>query len=331
MTAVRCSSLPIVRYCGAAGPLGQSHGAGRAAAMGTAWHAICDDPGLEKAETRAALASLTNDERAEVLARPRPTDVDLGEGVVLRWAEATRERPVFADRDLRPCRPEAAAITGHPDAYWICDGVVYVADLKSSMRHVEDGPASLQLQAYGLILAHEAEAHGYTCGIFAADTASWTWMDRVVEVDSWDAAEVVAAIQAAIDMPQDEYRPGPWCSSCWSRWHCPQHVVPNIEGTLAALVDGDGPATPEEALKALRVYERAVDTLKVVKAALEAYAEAHDGIRDPEAGKVWRKVVASKGGTRIDTKRLRADHPDLVAQYTVPTPPRSLGFRWCKE
>ncbi len=322
MTA-RASALPILQYCGLYGELAAKHGAGRRAAMGRAFHAVCDDAHTEEASR--ALAALTDDERAEIATWHPPDPLPI-EGRDLLWEDATREEAVWADADLQPCPKDEAVITGHPDAWWHVGDMIVVGDIKAT-AYAADGPDTLQLHAYGQILANREGADGYQLALWYADEGRWDVGERV-DLHSPEGADWAERVYLAATQPP-EPNTGPHCRRCWQRGHCPEWVIPDLVGALEPLTRPE-PLTPEEALAALKTYERAKDTLARVKEILEAYADSEGGIVDPEAGKVWQCRPGKKPGRRLDTKMLREDHPDLAEAYTIETPPRKSGYKWFK-
>ena len=154
----RMSSLPVSRFCGLAGKLGSQYGSGRAAAMGTAFHALCAENG-----SGDPLEGLTDKERETVLSWQQPTTLQVPDGPLLHYESADKETAVALDADGRYVPPDSpiAACVGHVDFFWHVNSaggepsdsnklarrsVVYVADIKKS-SFTASGPGSLQLVA----------------------------------------------------------------------------------------------------------------------------------------------------------------------------------------
>lgn len=74
MKGHRMSSLPGAQFCPLSPELSAKYGAGRAAAMGRAFHACC----AQEPTAGALLARLTDKEAATVGTWKMPTDVEVG-------------------------------------------------------------------------------------------------------------------------------------------------------------------------------------------------------------------------------------------------------------
>ena len=83
----RMSSLPIAEFCGQAPVLGAQHGAGRAAAMSTAAHALF----ARQADADTKLARLTADERNEVRVWQSPLPHRFENGDIFDYSTSERE------------------------------------------------------------------------------------------------------------------------------------------------------------------------------------------------------------------------------------------------
>ena len=330
----RMSSLPIAFFCGLAPSIDTS--SGPAAVQSSAFHAkMAGDPKWE-----ALWARLTDEQREECESWQTPTDVQVGE-VALRFEDAITEMAVGLTESLRYCPPDDPTVLlsrGHVDFHWkpVEVGgmkVVYLGDAKRTAFTADLW--SLQLDAYGFALAEYYEADGYAAGLWILEDGEWRWRSRIIDLHSVEAAEIAEHIHNAMTHKSYVGTTGSHCRDCYGRMHCPAHLIP-----ATALVRQQGPGiecfaeggqiTKDNAFEALRLYQAAQDLTKQMKSQIEAWAHANGGIRDGE-GKIWKQVTSKGKGTRVDTKRLLRDHPDLAEQYTVPTKPRSMGFRWCNE
>lgn len=305
------SSLPIAQWCSAAGVLGDKHGAGRAAAISTAHHAVM--AGADDADE--LMARLSPDEQTEVRRRKTPADVDVG-GATLSWMDDThpggREVEVILDANL-DCEGEPVSI-GHVDRYWVIDGIVYVADIKATDWSSPDGPDdSLQMHAYGLACAALHDADGYCLGHWNATEGEWDWT-RIYEI-GFDTMEIGERVLAAARNTSGEYATGSHCHSCYQRLHCQEWLAPIEAGDNAFLQIAAGTEVSmgrlAEAVDQMKVYEGMVE---LVKAALKVHADRIGGIVSSDGKKIW-KAGAVKGRKGLDKKALEADHPGLLAKY----------------
>ena len=334
----RISLLVITEKCGAAGPLSERHGAGQAAFMSSAFHALCAGDAASERQ-RGLLSRLSPAQRAELddWRRPEPCEVH---GVTLHPKDAAAERTVVIELDgSASAYPAGEAVTsagaltvGHPDMYWVveADGrrVVFVGDMKRSLFTAEDGPDSLQLLTYmyALCAAHNADAG--CCGIWPlTDGDGWVW-GPMHDMRSMEAGALWARIREAALAPHDEYVTGPHCGRCYASQHCQEYLLPVADPTsaLAPLMEPGG-LTPDNAGAALDLFQRASTLLEAVEKRLKLYADQAGGI--PVGGKVWKQTFR-KPGEAFDAKRFREENPELAAKYMKPTPAYSAGYRMLK-
>jgi hypothetical protein len=301
------SSLPLAQYCGEGARLGNEHAAGRAALLSTAMHAISagDDNAAE------LYNRLSEAEQADVDARHYPVEVKCGE-VVLRAAEAMRELTVMLDQDLASTPdPDKALTIGHLDLGWIVDGVAYVLDIKATRWTVPDGPASLQLHAYGHALADMYGCDSYVPGLWFADVGHADWGEPV-ELLSEQGESIAQRIIASAG--NTEISTGPHCSSCYGRMHCKEYVLPAAAADtwLAPLAKGE--ITQTDAPVMLQRLEQAKDVVKAVESALKVYAEREGGI--PLGDKVWKPVQVN-GRKSLNRKLLDEKYPGAADECMV--------------
>lgn len=324
----RMSALPVLQYCGQTQILGESSGAGRAAAMGTAFHAICSNA-VNKDEL---LTRLSDREREEVsqLVKPAPFEFD---GVSLNYEAACRERSIALTKDGLVCDygSDEAFVQGTTDLEWLVSTpkrkTVIIGDIKKTAWAAPDGALSLQLLGYAVAFARHFGADGYVTGIWDATAGEWSWSDWF---DVWGeaASDHWERIKAAVRNHGGEYSLGTHCQGCWSRGRCPQYLLPPdmAETSLAALTTEDG-LDDEKAAAALMLAERAIKTAEAVKDRVKMYALENGGI--VSGGKVY-KPIKCKGRTSLDTKRLEADNPELAMRYTKFGADYNT-FRWVKK
>ncbi|MDX2253264.1 MAG: hypothetical protein NW202_13345 [Nitrospira sp.] len=311
MKGHRPSSLPIARFCGLAPSL-SSGIVTRAAVKGTAFHGLCSgDP--------KALDTLTEEERADVSSWIRPTNVDMGDGVPLRYVDAVVEQPIGLLESGGWCEADdpQAMTAGTPDMWWepatVGDQrVLYLGDIKSSEFTSE--PMSLQLLAYAFAVAAKVDATHFCTGIWAAKEGRWWWGD-VVDLSSDRALELFAQVKHAALNTGTDYVTGGHCSGCYGRSRCPAWLMPPeaAETSLAPLtVDTARDLTSAKALELLLVCKRVTEMADKVTDILKAWAQDHGGIVDGD--KVWGPI-SCPGRMSLDRKALDADHPGLLKKY----------------
>lgn len=269
----------------------------RAAAQSTCFHGVCSgDP-----RATEMMALLSDDELTEMMAWKRPGDVDLGEGLVLRYADAEKELAVALTATGDYCEPDSpdAITVGHLDFAWVVETrpngirIAYVADIKRSEWTVKTGPdGSLQLHAYGLAYAGKHKCDGYAVGIWSAIEGLWSW-SGIVDLESERAMQLALRVTGAARNVGGDYSMGPHCRDCYGRMRCPAWLLPPemAQTSLAPLVRGGVELTHDRAAQLLLVYQRYSDAAKQVHASLQEFARRNGGIRDKESGKVWLPVV----------------------------------------
>lgn len=293
MIGVRMSALPTSRYCGQAALL--DRGAGRAAALSTAWHAACANvPG-----SAALLAALTDEEAETVLGWNRPKIVDLPPGCdppSLDYDSAETELTVTFDelgRNVTTEDPLCLSV-GHIDMGWVVkmpDGarVAYIGDLKKTEFTATEGVESLQLVAYGFAYAARRDCDFFCLGIWAATENRWTWGEPV-DLESAQAAKLWERVVAAAKNKGGEFARGPHCRGCWSRFQCPAYILPPEVATGSlAILDGETAITADRVASLVQDIARAEDTIKVAKEFAKDWEAQHPGQVTAD-GKVWRPI-----------------------------------------
>lgn len=326
----RMSSLPTAKYCGLAPVLGAKYGAGRAAAVSSAFHAQCaGDPSL--------LLRLTDEERADLADWKRPTDVVLEDGIVLAYADAEKELEVMLPH---PTDFLAEPMVGHLDFAWVRQlpkpsvktMIAYVADIKKSRWTTVDGPESLQLHAYGTAYAELRGCLGYCTGIFIPETAEWMWSKGITWLGSMEHNEILAELIAAGTHTADKGSTGAHCSNCYSRLHCPEWTLPAVLSTtaLAPVAEGIVP-TPEQAAEMVR-WIAALDGEKGLLAKAKGHLKewvrrGHLTVID--GNKQWVPVTTA-GRESVDREKLEAELGGDAKRF-IRKGPDFLTYRWIKR
>lgn len=322
----RMSSLPIARFCGLSPEIGKKYGAGRSAAMGTAFHALCsDEEGASK-----LLACLSEEELAEVTTWHRPESVTQYTEEPLTYEGADKELTVCLDIDGEWCLEDdpRCLTVGHLDYAWHVDGVAYVVDIKRSSWTVAEGVESLQLLAYGVAYASRHECDLFRVGIWAATEGEYHWSKEYNGV--LEMADVAERVVAAAS--NTETTTGPHCKGCYSRLHCPEHLAPAAVGAanpaLAMVCEGESRlATHEQAYDALLVVQAMENLCKLAKAHVQEWGRRNGGIKSD--GKVYRPVK-TKGRARFDQQKFKAEQPETHQRYMTRGAPGE-SWRWTNE
>ncbi len=310
---IRMSSLPLSQFCGASAALSAQHGAGRAAAVSTAFHARCagslDAPKL--------LALLTDEEREELEGWHVPPDVVL-EGIVLRYADAEKELELALNRFGQPCEPQDAITVGHLDFAWVhrFEGhpdpgqtharYAYVADIKRSRFTSTDGPESLQLHAYGWAFAKQNECEAYCTGIWVATDGEWQWSSEMVVFGTERANLIWERLRHAAENNTGEYATGPHCNNCYARLHCQEFLVPAAALVRAGLPTQDEIVLLEPAAAGalLQKVDAASAMLEALKKTMKAAVTSGKMSVTNGNGKKWVPVM-HKGKESLDKDRVR--------------------------
>lgn len=359
MLGNRPSVLPVAQFCPMSAILAEQHGAGRAAAVSTVFHATASGA----PHAKALFAALTPAEQTDLATWQKPTDVIIGDGIVLDYELADKELGVGLDSMGYYCDPNSgeALTAGTLDFAWVtpvpssntvfckgcmplagtdgedgpttvCEGhvqmskVAYVGDIKKSLW-TSEGPESLQLQAYALAYAQLRECDGYVAGLWIPTEGEWLWSEEIVWLGSPEAEKILARVLAAAANRGTEASFGGHCTSCYGRLHCKEWSQPleTAESYITGLSIGQMPRPDEAATQILRL-QALMETAKRAKENAEEWVRrGFLEVVDAGTGKVWREVMAS-GKVSVDTDRVKAERPDLVKKGA----PYSMGFRWLK-
>lgn len=328
----RMSILDTTLYCPQAGVLSAKYGAGMAAAAGRYFHALdagdptaadkyerLDEEWQEKADSWKPVPNAVEFfRRREPMLSDPPIAKELP---VLDKSNAVREREVrliVGDFLIEE-------IVGHPDLYWDVPGLdlVVVLDIKLSSWTCAAGPASLQVQGYGMALTQELGRRFFLPGIWSASEGEAIVGDIV---DTHDAAEVVRKLTAAGTNTEGEAVVGPHCHGCYARMHCPEYCAPlNVAESAVGPALTNAITNNEQALNCLMSLQAIEDMAKLARTNLRVYAERAGGIHDPRSHKSWGPSV-TKGRESLDRAALVASGVDLTPFMKVGKPGKR--FAW---
>lgn len=316
-TGNRISLLPISEYCGLAAKLSEEHGAGRAAAMSSAFHA--QQAGASDAKEK--LARLTQEERQTISTWQKPSDVRISSPVgprgqftelVLTYAEAEKEQPVGLTYNGEWSPTGDVLTCGTMDFAWVRDGVAYVGDMKKT-RWSCSGPESLQLLGYGYAWARKHGCHLFAVGLWLIEEAEWVWSDKFYEVDGFESLELWSRIRFAAENHDGQASLGDHCDGCYGRLHCPEYTLPaaHADTVLSAAAVGGAIDDPEQ-LAALLLYAQRIKGVidKVYELAKEA-ARRGAPVKHPTNGTVFG-FVNCKGREALNQAKLFAAIPQAT-------------------
>lgn len=304
-TGNRISLLPVSRYCGLAAKLSEEHGAGRAAAMSSAFHAQT----AGAPDAKAKLAQLTPKELAEISNWTKPTPAMLN-GERLTYETADKEQVVGLTKDGEWADSGEVLTCGTLDFAWVRDGVAYIGDMKKS-RWTTSGPDSLQLLTYGWAWAKKHGCHSFCVGLWIIEDAEWQWSDKVYRVDDFDALDLWSLIAHAASNTDGQASFGAHCSDCYGRLHCPEFVAPaSLAETVLAPAVAGGPIDDPVKLAELYAFcERVEGLIEVVKEQAKEAARRGVTLTHPVSGKVL-KFSACKGRESLNQAKLFEAMPE---------------------
>jgi hypothetical protein len=307
-TGNRISLLPIAQFCGKAAALSEAHGAGRPAAMSTAFHALKADPGSD--DTRRKLLSLTQEERNEISLWPTPTDVILSSGT-LRYADMDKECPVGLDTQGEYVSEGPCLTSGTLDMGRVLGDTAYIGDIKKTQWTVPT-PDTLQLLAYGWAYAKKNGVHKFTVGLWIAEDGEWIWSDKIVDMTSFEGMELWETIKHAASQTDGQANTGPHCRSCYGRLHCAEHLAPaDLAETWLAPIAGQTILDPEKLVAMLLVAERVSDLIDQVKEHAKEAAKRGIVLKHPVTGQVFKPGLC-KGRESLNLPKLLTEYPDAT-------------------
>lgn len=318
----RISLLPVAQYCGLAAGLSEAHGAGRAAAMSSAFHAR--EAGADDA--REKLARLTPKELDTISGWRKPSDVTVS-GHVLTYESAAKEQPVGLRVDGEYAASGEVLTCGTVDFYWHYDGVLYCADMKKS-QWTTSGPDSLQLLAYAYALAKKHGSRAFVVGLWIIEDAEWRWSDKVYQMGGFDELDLWGRIAHAAANNNGEANFGDHCSNCYGRLHCPEYTAPAAlaDTVLSPAAVGGAIDDPEKLAILLEYCERVQGMIDKVKE--HARECARRGVTVRRKGQVL-KFIRYKGKESLNKARLFAAIPE--ATQFIERGDDYDQMRWVKE
>jgi hypothetical protein len=310
----RVSLLPISQHCGLAGTLSEAHGAGRAAACSSAWHAQA----AKAPDAAEKLARLTDKERDQIAGWPKPTDVKVL-GQLLTYDDALKEQPIGLTESGEWADEGVVLTAGTLDFAWIVEHedsfigrVAVVGDLKKT-RWASSGPDSLQLLTYGYAWAKKNGCRAFITGIWIIEDAEWQWSEKVYELDSFSELDLWSRIQHAARNTAPEASFGDHCSSCYGRLHCPEYTLPAqfAETVLAPVAEG-GPIDDGAKLGELLAFaERVAPLIEKAKEMAKEAARRGVKVKHPVSGKVLG-FVRCKSPEALNRAKLFAAMPEAT-------------------
>lgn len=318
----RISLLPVSRYCGLAAKLSEEHGAGRAAAMSSAFHAQA----AGATDAKAKLAQLTPKELAEISNWTKPTPAVVLDNV-LTYEAADKEQAVGLTKDGEWAESGEVLTCGTLDFAWVRDGVAYVGDMKKS-RWTTSGPDSLQLLTYGWAWAKKHGCHSFCVGLWIIEDAEWQWSDKVYRVDDFDALDLWSTIAHAASNNDGQASFGAHCQSCYARLHCPEWTLPAaMADTVLGAVAHGGELSSDKLAEAVEYVQRIKGVIERVEEQAKESVRRGIPVIHPATGKSW-KPSPTKGRESLDQQALFAAMPE--ARRFVKRGESFFTFRWSK-
>lgn len=295
----RVSLLPISQFCGLSAKLGEQHGAGRAAACSTAFHAKA----AGSPDAAEKLARLTPKEQATISTWTTPPDVEVN-GHTLRYSEADKEQPVGLTAAGEWADSGEVITCGTLDFAWVRDGVALVGDIKKT-AWTTSGPDSLQLLAYGYAWAKKHDCHSFCVGLWLVEEKEWRWSSTVYRMDDFDSLELWGRIAHAALNTSNEAAFGEHCGSCYSRLHCPEYTAPAAlaETVLGPACEGGDLDDPAKLSELYAFCERVEGMIDKVKEHAKEAARRGVTITHPVSGKILSFTMV-KGRESLNTARL---------------------------
>lgn len=318
----RVSLLPMAQFCGLAGELSEAHGAGRAAAMSSAFHAKMagGDDAKEK------LARLTPKELDTIAGWTKPSDV-MVRGRTLTYEDADKEQAVGLDAHGEWADSGEVVTCGTLDFAWVHEGCAFVGDMKKS-RWTTNGPDTLQLLTYGYAWAKKHGCHSFVVGLWIIEDAEWQWSPTVYKLDDFSTLDLWGRIYYAAMNKSGEANYGDHCSNCYGRLHCPEYTAPAaLADTVLSPAAVGGALEDSEKLADLLAYcERVLPMIEKVKEHAREAARRGTPVRD-KAGRVLT-FTRCKGRESLNKARLFAEMPEAT-RFIERGDPYDM-MRWAK-
>jgi hypothetical protein len=301
----RISLLPVSRYCGLAAQLSEAHGAGRAAALSTAFHAQA----ASAPDAKAKLSQLTPKELEQIAGWTKPTPAVV-DGQTLTYEDAAKEQAVGLTASGEWADSGEVLTCGTLDFAWVVGGVAYIGDMKKS-RWTTSGPDSLQLLTYGWAWAKKHGCHSFCVGLWIIEDAEWQWSSKVYSVVDFDSLDLWSTIAHAANNNDGQANFGGHCSDCYGRLHCPEYTAPAslAETVLAPAVAGGSIDDPLKLAELYAFCERVEGLIEKVKDQAKEAARRGVTLVHPVSGKVLQ-FTACKGRESLNQARLFEELPE---------------------
>lgn len=318
----RISLLPVSRFCGLAAKLSEQHGAGRAAAMSSAFHAHASGA----PDAKAKLAQLTPQELTTISTWEKPTPVTVN-GEELTYETADKEQPVGITADGEWAESGEVVTCGTLDFAWCRARIAYIADMKKS-RWTTSGPDSLQLLAYGWAWAKKHGCHSFCVGLWIIEDSEWQWSSKVYSVTDFDALDLWSAIKHAALNNDGQASFGAHCGSCYARLHCPEWTMPAaMADTVLGAVAQGGELSPDKLAEAVEYVQRIKGVIERVEEQAREAVRRGVPVVHPVTGKAW-KPTPTKGRESLDQQALFVAMPE--AKRFIKRGESFMTFRWVK-
>lgn len=301
----RISLLPVTQFCALSGRLSEEHGAGRAAALSSAFHAMM----AGSPDAKEKRARLTPRELDTISGWKKPTPITV-HGFELTYEAAAKEQPVGLTLEGEFAESGEVATCGTLDFAWVHDGVAFIGDMKKS-QWTTSGPDSLQLIAYGYAWAKKHGCHSFCLGLWILEDSEWRWSDRVYELNSFDALDIWGRIVYAALNVGMEASFGDHCSNCYGRLHCPEYTAPAAlaDTVLSPVAVGGALGDPEKLLALLEYVERVEPMIAKVKEQAKEWARRGTPLK--RKGQVL-KFIRCKGRESLNRARLFSEIPEAT-------------------
>ncbi len=324
----RISSLPTAEHCPKVDKIGQEVET-TASARSTVFHEYCDT-----GKWNADFVTLPESDQEEILKWKVPMPfVYTVNGVThaLQYKNAKREMRVAVDKNFKAVdvpadvpqgeiaeRYPQVMTCGHLDMAWMLPeyDLVIVCDIKSSIFAVKDGNKSLQLHGYGLAACAVTGLGRYLTAIWDASDGRYHVASSAVEVDGFEAADIMTRIRIASTERDGNFRTGTHCAHCWKRSHCPAHLIDVPESEFKAILSGD--CLEKDVREALIKVKQMEDLRKRVDGACKMWVQNHGPVRSEDGKKWWRCELRKRPGGLDQEAVCRALGEENLDKYKKP-------------
>ncbi len=283
----RISSLPTAEHCPKVDKIGQEVET-TASARSTVFHEYCDT-----GKWNADFVTLPESDQEEILKWKVPMPfVYTVNGVThaLQYKNAKREMRVAVDKNFKAVEVLTFA--------------------------VKDGNKSLQLHGYGLAACAATGLGRYLTAIWDASDGRYHVASSAVEVDGFEAADIMTRIRIASTERDGNFRTGTHCAHCWKRSHCPAHLIDVPESEFKAILSGD--CLEKDVREALIKVKQMEDLRKRVDGACKMWVQNHGPVRSEDGKKWWRCELRKRPGGLDQEAVCRALGEENLDKYKKP-------------